>query len=93
MLIGRSELVVRTSASGGGTSIVALDPWTPAILSSLPKQALAGALGSGKTALSVEPVDAPASIHRHSGVDASRRTRIRGEGDSSWAFLAMTRRY
>jgi hypothetical protein len=61
VLIGRSELIVQTSASGGGSSIVALDPWTPAILSFGPKEALAGALESGEVALALDRAHAPAS--------------------------------
>ncbi len=82
VLIGRSELMVQTSASGGGSSIVALDPWTPAILSSEPKQALAGALESGTAALVLDRASAPES----STVTLEWTLRlypIRGEGGSS----------
>jgi hypothetical protein len=61
VLIGHSELVVQHSGSDGGSSIVALEPWTPAILSSGPKEVLAGALDSGKAAVCLDRAHAPAT--------------------------------
>jgi hypothetical protein len=57
VLVGSSRLVVMTSASGQG--ILTLDSWTPVILPTTRRQAIAGALQSGKTALWLEPADAP----------------------------------
>ena len=79
VLIGRSELVVQHSGSDGGSSIVALEPWTPAILSSGPKEVLAGALDSGKAALGLDRAHAAGDIHRHSRLDAARCTRYTGK--------------
>ena len=61
VLIGRSELVVQHLGSDGGSSTVALEPWTPAILSSGPKEVLAGALDSGKAALGLDRAHAQAT--------------------------------